>query len=196
MFLKELATEIREINEANGWDLFHEAMWHSDTNKVPAVIALIKSELDEAFDGMVDGDIGNVKEELADVLIRILDNAGGFSDPLGFWFAASAQGNYVGNLSEIGAESCIIFGWELLEFESVSHAIVSFSMMEVHSEISRALEFYRGNSQPGYLESLGRAFHATCALMVQCFGCDPDEEVRKKLDKNRTRGFRHGGKLV
>lgn len=102
--LNELAYEINEINRANGWEVLRPEEW-DDPRRVPAIIALIHSEASEALEGFRHRDKANFAEELADVLIRVLDCAGGL-------------------------------------------------------------------------------------------GIDLDDEVRKKLAKNRTRGFKHGGKVI
>lgn len=62
---------IKEINVANGW--FDEA------RPFAADIALMHSEVSEMYEGYRNGDWDNVKEELADVLIRVLDTAERYS---------------------------------------------------------------------------------------------------------------------
>lgn len=74
--LNELATEINEINRANGWEVLTPEEW-DDPRRIPTVIALIHSEVSEALEGFRVGDRANVAEELADVLIRVLDASGG-----------------------------------------------------------------------------------------------------------------------
>lgn len=74
--LNELAREINEINRANGWNVLTPDAW-DDPHHIPTVLALIHSEVSEALEGFRAGDRENVAEELADVLIRVLDVAGG-----------------------------------------------------------------------------------------------------------------------
>ena len=102
--LNERADEINKINRANGWEVLTPEDW-SDARRVPTVLALIHSEVSEALEGFRHDDKANFAEELADILIRVLDCSGGL-------------------------------------------------------------------------------------------GIDLDNEVRKKLAKNRERGFKHGGKRV
>ena len=105
--LNELGAEILLINHANGWNVTRRWDWTEDDDvyKIPAVLALIHSEVSEALEAYRAKDLENFREELADVLIRVLDCAAGL-------------------------------------------------------------------------------------------GIDMDVEVTRKLDKNRTRGYRHGGKRV
>jgi NTP pyrophosphatase (non-canonical NTP hydrolase) len=56
---------VRRINEANGW-FEKERPFSTD-------IALLHSEVSEAYEGYRNNDIVNVHEELADILIRLLD---------------------------------------------------------------------------------------------------------------------------
>lgn len=79
MTLQELAVEIRDINRANGWNTTKTEEW-SDTYKVPAILALIHSEASEALEAFRKDDGENFVEEMADVLIRVLDCVGAFTD--------------------------------------------------------------------------------------------------------------------
>lgn len=74
--LNQLAADIREINRANGWNVTEPHQW-ADKYKVPAILALIHSEVSEALEAFRGDDKANFEEELADVIIRVLDCAGG-----------------------------------------------------------------------------------------------------------------------
>ena len=71
-----LAVELCEINRANGWNVLTPECWE-DSYRIPAILALITSEVSEALEGFRLNDRENFAEELADVLIRVLDCAGG-----------------------------------------------------------------------------------------------------------------------
>lgn len=75
--LGELAEEIRAINEANGWNVFQEELW-GDPYRLPAILGLVHSEVSEALEAFRKDDRDNFLEEMADVLIRVLDCVGGF----------------------------------------------------------------------------------------------------------------------
>ena len=102
--LSTLAKEIIEINTANGWNCLKPDQW-SDAYNIPAILALVHSEVSEALEAFRKDDKENFAEELADTVIRVLDCSEGL-------------------------------------------------------------------------------------------GIDLDEQIKKKLAKNRTRGYRHGGKRV
>lgn len=74
--LAPLAARIREINAANGWDLSKPQDW-TDPNRVPCLLMLITTEVSEAMEAFRKDDHANFAEELADVLIRVLDIAPG-----------------------------------------------------------------------------------------------------------------------
>ena len=79
MNLEELSKKIRDINLINGWNVVQEKDWE-DVYKIPAILALIHSEVSEALEAFRNGDIVNFREELADTLIRVLDLSGGIKD--------------------------------------------------------------------------------------------------------------------
>lgn len=71
-----LGRKILTINTANGWNVLQPCQW-ADTYKIPAILALIHSEASEALEAFRKNDPINFAEELADVLIRVLDCAEG-----------------------------------------------------------------------------------------------------------------------
>ncbi len=70
--LNDIAKRVREINLANGWNVTEPTDWQ-DQYKVPAILALIHSEVSEALEAFRHNDKANFAEEMADVLIRVLD---------------------------------------------------------------------------------------------------------------------------
>ena len=75
--LNDLGHEIREINKANGWRVTTPSEWDGEVHprEVPAILALVHSEVSEALEAFRNRDRANFEEELADVLIRVLDLA-------------------------------------------------------------------------------------------------------------------------
>jgi NTP pyrophosphatase (non-canonical NTP hydrolase) len=90
--LNDLAREVRAINKANGWSVLQQREW-ADRYKIPAIIALIHSEASEALEALRADDIDNFAEEMADILIRVLDCASG----MGFDIDAAVQAKLAKN---------------------------------------------------------------------------------------------------
>lgn len=64
-----------------------------------------------------------------------------------------------------------------------------------HSELSEALEAYRKGDKDNFIEEMADTF----IRILDCthgLGMDLSSAVFAKLAKNRTRGYRHGGKRV
>lgn len=73
-----LGQAILRINEANGWEISDPGAWEGlvasgGKYKLPAIIALIHSEASEALEAYRNRDMENFKEEMADIVIRVLD---------------------------------------------------------------------------------------------------------------------------
>ena len=75
--LNDLGRAIVIVNRGNGWNVCVPEDWSNERYKIPAVLALIHSEVSEALEGFRLGDKENFTEELADVLIRVLDCSSG-----------------------------------------------------------------------------------------------------------------------
>lgn len=65
----------------------------------------------------------------------------------------------------------------------------------IHSEVSEALEAFRTNDRDHFEEEVADIV-IRCLDLSGGLSIDLDEQVRLKLEKNRQRGFRHGGKRV
>ena len=65
----------------------------------------------------------------------------------------------------------------------------------IHSEVSEALEGFRADDRENFLEELA---DIQIRLLDLAGGVtdDFDSAVRAKMEKNRSRGIRHGGKRV
>ena len=83
--LARLGDRIHEVNRLNGWSVTTPERW-ANTNEVPAVLALIHSEVSEALEAFRHDDRENFAEELADVLMRVV----GLSHGLEIDLAAAA----------------------------------------------------------------------------------------------------------
>lgn len=70
MNIETLQAEIHNNAVAHGW-------WDNE-RPIPETLCLIHSEVSEALEAYRKGDFENFREELADVVIRILDACGGY----------------------------------------------------------------------------------------------------------------------
>ena len=77
--VEELSSVLLRINQLNEWDVTTPEDWPETglelegANKLAAKLALVHSELSEALEAIRHGDRANFEEELADVVIRVLD---------------------------------------------------------------------------------------------------------------------------
>lgn len=78
--LDQLADNIRAVNHANGWEVTRAPDWGASPYKIPAIIALIQSEASEALEEFRTDNVENFLEEMADVVIRVLDCVGAFTE--------------------------------------------------------------------------------------------------------------------
>lgn len=167
--LQALATETREINAANGWGLDFDPVSNRDT--VPCYLALIHSEISEAAQADAPEE---VLRELGDVIVRCLD----FCELL-------KPGSLTGHEPN----------WAGIKQLSIRGEGAAIELLRLHTMTSNALEAYR--KMDDYLEPLigdvVRIALRTWALMLRA-GADPEAVIREILAKNRTRGYRHGGR--
>ena len=72
-----LGAKVGAVNRANGWrtHVTPDAAWNANPYYVPAVLMLIVSEAAEALEAYRKDDRANFNEEVADILIRVLDLA-------------------------------------------------------------------------------------------------------------------------
>ena len=79
--LNKLGAEIVDVNTANGWNVTKPSDWplqgEVEPYKLGCILALIHSEASEALEAVRKNDRENFAEELADVVIRVLDCAAG-----------------------------------------------------------------------------------------------------------------------
>lgn len=166
----KLAEMIWETNEANGWDVAIASDWDTNKRKLAEQIALIHSELSEAWQGAIDGDEANYLEELADVAIRILDLLEGLHPLEGLrrWFEA-----------------------EVVPFNWVDR---SDQIAAVHLMVSEALEYLRKGTLEQFTGQLIVAFRNVEDMVPK--GESLFNAMVAKNEVNRSRGFRHGNKAL
>lgn len=168
--LDTLAVKIRLINTLNGWDVLQADDWESQPHKVPAILALIHSEITEAYVELRYAEFDLAAVECADVLIRILDAVGALT---------SNFDNLVKRVAVTQTAATPVWRTQLLD---------------MHRDVTNALEAYRINDSQDFLLNLARLFARVDRFMVEELRVSPYETVSTKLEKNRKRGYRHGGK--
>lgn len=77
--LSQMGKRINQINHDDGWEVVHPSEWTGNKYKIPAILALIHSEVSEALEDYRKNDVEHFKEELADIFIRLLDLSSGLS---------------------------------------------------------------------------------------------------------------------
>lgn len=167
--LHELATEIREVNAKNGWGVDFNPAQNRD--ELPSYIALIHSEITEAWQAQTPRE---AVQELGDVVVRCLD-LGELLQP-GYWAECSPQFAFTPDRREAAWAS---------------------DLMNLHGFASQALELYR--KQDEYADLLLNRLHILVAhtwLMMQRYhaGQEPEQVICEIIARNRTRGYRHGGR--
>ena len=88
-------------------------------------------------------------------------------------------------------------GWrpfQMDEWNTEDYKVPAILML-INSELAEALEAFRKGDWGNFLEELADVQIRLLDLAGGC-GVDFDEAVLAKMDKNRGRGHRHGGKRV
>ena len=191
--LLELQQEIHRINVQNGW---------FDPEKprvLPDDIALIHSEVSEAFEayrdwGMEDkteeveeGTLAKpegVSSELADVLVRVLDTA--------------TRTGISGEDIQVEFDTQI----RSLEYSQITEAIEGISVMSfgsyialLHREVGMIIAETPIPDRETVVGGLA-SIYFTLELGCRAFEIDLIRETNRKVAFNNTRGYRHGNKLV
>ena len=182
MDLEALQKEAHAIAKEHGW-------W-GEERTFGDLIALVHSELSEALEayriGNIDGHVLGVASELADVVIRVADMA----ERYGMDLTAAAH----------EAE-------ERYDFDSSFPAHFGFGswISMVHMHLSRAFEVYANGDYIDWPSStskdgeqrlqIGAAVRWVQAMAAH-YGIDLDAAIEAKMEYNRTRSYRHGGKAL
>ena len=174
-----IGLEANLINRANGWDVVAPENWMGN-HIVPAHIALIQSEISEAYEAWAREETEHFREELADVLIRI------FGVMRGLNLAVTLEARYpdASNLCELGVAARI----SKSEAESIHE-----SAAMLHLDASRALEAFRKNEKDEFCRQI-EILVERILVVAMAADADIEKEIAAKLAKNQKRGFRHGGK--
>ena len=162
--------DVHETAKSKGW-------WDTERNDGEA-IALMHSELSEAFDGWDESDdkvpeFNGMEAELADCVIRIMD-------------MAEARGWNVANE---------LTNPELYD-ETADVISIDRMLLHMHLGLSNALEAMRKPKKDEKQEiAAGLAYCVSAAMNVVCdFSYDVVSALCAKVEMNKTRERMHGGK--
>lgn len=131
---------------------------------------------DSSIIGAVNPKPEGVGSEMADVLIRLIDNVDML--PVGFEYLVSGHGRF--GFSDRFGTVC-----------NTLHTLIA--------KLSMALDSYESCPLPDELPLIGRCFRDVYQYLIQAaehFGIDIRFEYARKLEFNRTRAYRHGGKRM
>ena len=106
-------------------------------------------------------------------------------------------------LNDLGNEILdinIANGWDVTNYQDFNAELpqgykIPAKLALITSEISEALEAYRKKDRENFEEEMADALIRILDT-AGGMGIDMDYAVAKKLEVNRTRGYRHGGKKV
>ena len=172
MYINERARRVRDINADNGWNPVTKKDWDDTLYKIPSLLALLHSEINEAHDELVDVRLNELATELADIEIRVLDMGGGLVKDF---------------------EVCVSFAWETgVNIPDDLH----LSFMNMHKYVTAALEFYRTDEPGLFIGELAKLYIFNRCFAIYKFKLNIDQAVTDKLEKNAQRGNCHGGKRV
>ena len=171
-YINERARRVRKINAANGWHPVTKKDWDDEPTKIPSMLALLHSEINEAHDELLGERLNELATELADIEIRILDMGGGL----------------VGDF-----EACVAFAWETGvrvpdELDRV--------FIDMHKWVTTALEHYRADEIGLFIGALAKLYLFNRCFAIHKLTFNLDQAVEDKIKKNAQRSFRHGGKRV
>ena len=186
MDLKALQHEAHAIAKEHGW--WDEERTFGD------LIALVHSELSEALEAYrktgwpwlrvnewrcdVHGKPMGVASELADVVIRVADMAE--------WYGLENLQEWIDSLRESDLSGITTFG----EWITCCHLLASKAMEQLHEDAN--------DPEHGTKMAFGRLGSLVMLIqrMAAHYGIDLDAAIEAKMEYNRTRSYRHGGKAL
>ena len=195
MNLRELQKEAHAIAKDHGW--WDEPRTFGD------LIALVHSELSEALEAYRENPtmgtslhnppeaggstvVGSrflvkpegVASELADVVIRVADMAE--------WYGVENLQEWIDSLRESDLSGITTFG----EWITCCHLLASKAMEQLHEDAN--------DPEHGTKMAFGRLGSLVMLIqrMAAHYGIDLDAAIEAKMQYNRTRPYRHGGKAL
>lgn len=179
MNLQEIGKQQHEVNLLNGWEVFTPESLN-DVSFVRAHITLIHSEVSEAAEAVRKKDFENFKEELADTVLRITSIAHGLE------------------LDYIRSDTWP--DWKEAPEHIIKSDIPRLSLDEPKKLLDALSGVHRRVAEAGgaWLPIGGALSKALQSIAVIAFSLNIDMEAEclKKIEANRKRGHKHGGKTI
>jgi NTP pyrophosphatase (non-canonical NTP hydrolase) len=168
--LNELGKEIIEINTANGWSVTTPEDW-----PLPP---------EQAMDGW------KIEEP------HIVETEDCMGQELRYWrvWANGPTGRNVAGCGPTAEHSLKAVRQAILDDPKSRYKIPAILAL-ITSEASEALEAFRVGDKENFAEELADVV-IRCLDCAAGLGIDMDDTLNRKLEKNRHRGYRHGGKKV
>jgi NTP pyrophosphatase (non-canonical NTP hydrolase) len=160
-----------------------EKGWHLAPREFGTLIALIHSEITEVYEAFAFDE--DKADECADILIRIFDLAGLYKYDL--------ENAYYYR-----------FGFRTLEeqlesMEKKTNRSLEKFLMDMHRSVSKVLETYREKDDENKEMRIMIGFVQVCLNvcdLAKTYDLDLPAAVYAKLEKNKIRQFKHGGKKI
>lgn len=195
MDMKEMIAVSNEISKKNGfWDDSLAPKYYLATK-----LALILTEVDEArdvlendillrgddeFDGEFDAQAFG--EELADILIRSFDMIGEYDlmvpEKVAQIMNMDVNNLYLENIQKVGGD---------IPFEDFSEVNMNVRLMDIVSPIAKCVQALRKDDDSSLIENMAQIVIRVC-FIASGIGVDIHGMVEQKIEKNRSRPYKHG----
>lgn len=173
--MKDVNVIKKRIEEAH--KTAKEKGWHDNPREFGTLIALIHTEVSEALTEIkiTTRKREKIAEELADVLIRLYDCCGAFNIPL----------------HEVDTS--------LPQYPETYRLSIYDMLLDLHWGLSLVMQTYRKAPEECLLEYLAQDFFLVHEIVYQIakrLEVDLDKAIEEKMEKNKARPYRHGGRRV
>lgn len=192
--LNALRDEVFSINKSNGW--------HNEERSFGELIALVHSEVSEALEDYRAGHpVNKVWYEYKDGFKRDTHFAEFYIDDN--W--TSVLGKPCGIPSELAdvviriLDICGLYGWdiEFKHFKKINIFPMKYAshLASIHKSLSDAYNDNKDTFTDPAATYLDVAIQEV-EFICQQHSINLDQIIREKLEYNKTRGYKHGGKVI
>ena len=195
--LNKLGKKIVKINKANGWNIAKPKDWISQY-KIPAMLALITSETSETLEAFRNRDYENFNEECADQIIRVLDLMSGLGIDIDKIIFEIINKQTYSSLNEFGQKnvrSNKASIWDTKPCDWKSQYNIPAKLAIITSETSKALEAFKALDYKNFIEKCAYQIISILDLTTG-LKIDIDKAIYSKIEINKKRGYKHGGKKI